>query len=110
MAQLISITEAKQRLTDLARRNRDHGETFVLLRDSEPISALVPFDEYESMIETLDILEQHPTIGSDLAKARAEIAKGNFETLTAGKSRRQAPKRSSSQAATRPRKAVGSDR
>lgn len=93
MAQLISITEAKQRLTDLARRNREQGETFVLLRDSEPVSALVPFDEYESMIETLDILEQHPTIVSDLAKARADIAKGNFVTVKSGKPRRGSPKR-----------------
>lgn len=110
MAQLISITEAKQRLTDLARRNRERGETFVLLRDSEPVSALVPFDEYESMIETLDILEQNPTIVSDLAKARAEIASGNFVTLKAGKSRRRPPKRSHSKAPSRQRRDIGSHR
>lgn len=110
MAQLISITEAKQRLTELARRNRERGETFVLLRDSEPISALVPFDEYESMIETLDILEQHPTIVSDLAKARAEIANGNFVTLKPGKSPRRAPKRSDDKVPIRQRREGGTHR
>ena len=62
MAQLISITEAKQRFLELARRGQELGESFVILKDSEPVSALIPFDEYESILETLDILEDDPDI------------------------------------------------
>ncbi len=44
MSQLITITKAKQCLLDLSRRNKDLGESFVILKDGEPVSALVPFD------------------------------------------------------------------
>jgi PHD/YefM family antitoxin component YafN of YafNO toxin-antitoxin module len=78
MVQLIAISKAKQKLLDLARRNRDMGESFILLKDGEPISALMPFDEYESLLETLDILETEPDILKKIKKTEAEIAKGKF--------------------------------
>ena len=78
MAQLISITEAKQRFLELARRGQELSETFVILKDSEPISALIPFDEYESFLETLDILETEPDILKKLKKSESEIKKGRY--------------------------------
>ena len=76
MAQLISITEAKQKLLSLAKMNRDIGESFILIKDSSPISALIPFEEYESIMETLDILEAEPDVLKKLKKAKAGIEKG----------------------------------
>lgn len=78
MAQIISITQAKQQLLELARRNMELGESFVVVKNSVPVSALIPFEEYESMLETLDILETEPDIIKKLKKARKEIASGKF--------------------------------
>ncbi len=78
MAQLISVSKAKQRLLELARRAHDQGESFILLKDGEPVSAMLPFDEYESLLETLDILEDEPDILSKLKRAEKEIKKGKF--------------------------------
>lgn len=79
MAQLITISKAKQKLLDLARRNQEMGESFIILKDGEPISALMPFDEYESLLETLDILETEPDILKKLKKAQKEIALGQYK-------------------------------
>ena len=76
MAKIISITEAKQKLLELARRNQELGESFVLIKDSSPVSALIPFEEYESLLETLDILEQEPDILKKLKAAEEEIRAG----------------------------------
>jgi PHD/YefM family antitoxin component YafN of YafNO toxin-antitoxin module len=76
MAQMISVSKAKQRLLELARRSHDLGESFILLKDGEPMSALLPFDEYESLLETLDILENEPDILSKLKRAEKEIKRG----------------------------------
>lgn len=76
MAQLIAISKAKQQLLELARRNEKTGESFILLKDGIPVSALLPFDEYESLLETLDILETEPDILSKLRKAEREIKTG----------------------------------
>jgi PHD/YefM family antitoxin component YafN of YafNO toxin-antitoxin module len=78
MAQLISVSKAKQRLLELARRAHDQGESFILLKDGEPVSAMLPFDEYESLLETLDILEDEPDILGKLKRAQKEIKKGKF--------------------------------
>ena len=80
MAKIISITEAKKHLLKLSRRNQEFGETFLIVRDSEPVSALIPFDEYESMVETLHILEDEPDVKRKLVAAEKEIARGKFTT------------------------------
>lgn len=76
MAQLIAISKAKQRLLELARRNEKMGESFIFIKDGVPVSALLPFDEYESLLETLDILEEEPDIVAKLKRAEREIKAG----------------------------------
>jgi hypothetical protein len=78
MAQMIAISKAKQRLLELARRNEELGESFIFIKDGEPISAMLPFDEYESLLETLDILEDDPDILAKLKRTKTEMDKGNF--------------------------------
>ena len=92
MAQLISITQAKQRLLELARRTEEFGESFVLLKDARPISALLPFDEYESLLETLDILETEPDILMKIKKAESEIKKGKYTLWKAAEHSRKTEK------------------
>ncbi|MBI4237849.1 MAG: type II toxin-antitoxin system Phd/YefM family antitoxin [Deltaproteobacteria bacterium] len=76
MAQLLPITKAKQRFLELARRNQELGESFIILKDGEPVSALLPFEEYEALLETLDILATEPGIVRHLKRAEREIAAG----------------------------------
>ncbi len=79
MPQLLSITKAKQQLLELARRTEELGESFIIIKDGSPISALLPFDEYEAILETLDILENEPNILKKLKHAEKEIASGRYE-------------------------------
>ena len=78
MAKIISISDAKQNLLKLARRNQDLGESFIIVKGSEPISALIPFEEYESLLETLDILESEPGITKKLKAIESEIKVGKY--------------------------------
>jgi PHD/YefM family antitoxin component YafN of YafNO toxin-antitoxin module len=87
MAQLLTITKAKQQLLELARRNQELGESFVILKDGEPVSALLPFEEYEALLETLDILETEPDILRKLKQAEKQIASGH-RTVWRGKTLR----------------------
>lgn len=79
MAQLLTISKAKQQLLELARRGQELGESFIILKDGVPVSALLPFEEYESLLETLDILESEPDILKKLKKAERDIAAGNYK-------------------------------
>ncbi len=79
MAKIISISKAKMKLLELAREAEELGESFILVRDSVPVGAFIPFEEYEALLETLDILETEPRILSRLKKTEREMAKGNFK-------------------------------
>jgi len=79
MPQLLPITQAKQQLLELARRTEELGESFIIIKDGHPISALLPFDEYEALLETLDILENEPDILKKIKHAEKEIAAGHYE-------------------------------
>ncbi len=83
MVRFISITEAKNKLPELTRRIQRLGESFVIVKDSEPVSAMIPFEEYESFLETLDILESEPDIVKKLKKAESEIKTGKYEVWKA---------------------------
>ena len=78
MAKIISITEAKKNLLKLSRRGQEHGESFLIIRDLKLVSVLTPFDEYESLLETLNILEEDPDIRKKLVATEKEVAKGEF--------------------------------
>lgn len=79
MAQLVTISKAKEQLLELARRGQELGESFVILKDGVPVSALLPFEEYESLLETLDILESEPDILKKLQEAERKIAGGEYK-------------------------------
>ncbi len=50
----IPITKARETLTKLPKK-LDHKNTAAITRDGEPIMAILPWDLYESIIETLEI-------------------------------------------------------
>lgn len=90
MAQLLTISKAKQQLLELARRGQELGESFIILKDGVPVSALLPFEEYESLLETLDILESEPDILKKLQKSEREIAAGSYKIWSKkGKARKR---------------------
>lgn len=54
---IISISKAKAKLLELARRTQSEGEAYLLVKDGEPISALVPLEDYDALNETSEILQ-----------------------------------------------------
>lgn len=74
---IISISKAKAKLLELTRRTNEDGEAFLLTKDGEPISALVPLDLYESLLETADVLNDKESI-KNLEKALKNEAQGHL--------------------------------
>jgi antitoxin YefM len=55
-AKSVSLYEAKARLSELARRARQHHERIMLTRNGEPEAVLLSVDDLESLEMTLEIL------------------------------------------------------
>ena len=52
----VTLTEAKAHLTQLLREVQELGEQIVITRSGRPAGVLVSVDEYEGLLETLEIL------------------------------------------------------
>jgi antitoxin YefM len=56
MAQTLNISEARERLTQLPEELAEAHEALTITRHGEPVLAVLPWELYEAIIETLEIL------------------------------------------------------
>ena len=56
MAQTLNITEARERLTQLPEELGEAHEALTITRHGEPVLAVLPWELYEAIMETLEIL------------------------------------------------------
>lgn len=52
----VPLSQAKARLTRLLTEVEDLGEEVVITRSGRPVAVLLSVDDYEGMLETLEIL------------------------------------------------------
>ena len=57
----------------------------MIVKASGPVSVLIPFDEYEAILETLDILETEPDILKKLRQAEAQVKGGKYTVWKPGR-------------------------
>jgi prevent-host-death family protein len=74
---IISVTKAKTSLLQLIRSINSEGLAYILTKNGEPMGALVTMEDYESLIETNEIL--HDTkLMANLKEALKDENKKNF--------------------------------
>jgi len=74
---IISLSKAKAKLLEIARTVDDYGESFIFTKDGEPIGAFIPIDEYESYLETSEIMADKKLM-KDLKEALDQEKKGQL--------------------------------
>lgn len=77
--EIIPISEAKDRLTELADRAAREHDHFTLTRNGRPHAVIVSVAEWESLQETLEILAD-PEMRADLVEAAAAEERGDVTT------------------------------
>jgi antitoxin YefM len=74
MIEAISITEARQKLLPLLERIAAGAYRFMVTKHGKPVAVVVSYEDYERMVETLKLKEDHRfnrQVGQGLAEARA---------------------------------------
>lgn len=71
----LSIRELRPRLPSVVRDAAATSARYVVTRRGKPEAVILSIEDYESLMETLDI-EQDPALMKRLRKAEAEIKKG----------------------------------
>lgn len=77
--ELIPISEAKDRLTELADRAAREHDHFTLTRNGRPHAVILSVAEWESVQETLEILADSE-MRADLVEAAAAESRGDETT------------------------------
>lgn len=78
MIKTVPVSEARQTLPDLITRMRKLMDRVIITRKGKPEAVMMAFDEYESWVETLELMSRPETVKG--------IREG-LEDLKAGRSR-----------------------
>ena len=71
----LTTTKAKEQFTSIVRKAHTLGEKFVITHRGEKYGILLDAEEYEGLIETMDILKDSKT-AKLIAKSLEEAKKG----------------------------------
>lgn len=76
----ISITEARKRIFDIAEEIQKPGVYYTFTEKGRPKAVLMSADEFDSLMETLEILGD-PDIMKSIKRAEDEYKRGEYVTL-----------------------------
>ena len=79
MNRTIPLSEAKAKLSELVKDVSETHEIITISKGGVPASVMMSVDEYESLIETLEILSDPETM-KKLKQAEKELKEGKFLT------------------------------
>ncbi|MEJ7744443.1 MAG: type II toxin-antitoxin system Phd/YefM family antitoxin [Nocardioidaceae bacterium] len=68
-----ALTEARDRLSEIVDQVASSSEVFTITKHGKPMAVVLGYDEYESLIETLNILGDAETMDA-LREAHDEVS------------------------------------
>lgn len=71
------LTEARERLSEIIDDVVNRGSQWTITRRGRPVAVVLSHDEYEALIETLNVLSDEPTMAA-VAEADADVAAGRL--------------------------------
>jgi prevent-host-death family protein len=72
------LTETRENLSEILDDVASTGEAYVITRHGRPAAVLLSYDEYESLVETVNVLSDDDTMEA-LAEADEDIAEGRID-------------------------------
>ena len=74
------LTEVRSRLSEIVDEVTSTGSAIEISRHGRPVAVVVGYEEYESLLETLNILADETTMDA-IAEAERDLAAGDLTEL-----------------------------
>ena len=74
------LTDARNRLSEIVDEVTTTGSELTITKHGRPVAVVIGYDDYESLIETLNILSD-PEAMTALAEAENDLTAGNLVEL-----------------------------
>lgn len=75
--QILPVTDVKRDLLSLIKKVQRLNEAIAITRNGRPTAVLLSLDEYEGLLETIEILSDSETLKT-VRKSRKELDAGRF--------------------------------
>ena len=76
----ISITDGRKRLFDIAEEVQIPGRHYTFTEKGKPKTVMISADEYESLVETLEVLRDFPEISKNINETGKDIKSGKHKS------------------------------
>lgn len=80
MGRSLSMTDARNQLTRLPDELAQSHETLTITRHGKPVLAVLPWELFEALLETLEVLGD-PEMMAALRRSQEDIAAGRVKPL-----------------------------
>ena len=80
----LSISEARKRIFEIAEEVQKPNTHFTLTENGRPKAVIISVEEFESLVETIEVLRDFPDLQKDIEEVERDIASGaykNYPTL-----------------------------
>lgn len=75
----LSITEARKKIFDIAEAVQKPGNYYTFTENGRPKAVMMSAEEYESLVETLEIERIFPNLDKDIAEAEEAFRTGEYK-------------------------------
>jgi len=80
MTKSVTLKRLRPELPKIIKEIDSRMMRFVITKNGKPVAMMMSVDDYENLLETLDILSNKKLM-SKIKKAEMEVRKGNVRTL-----------------------------
>ncbi|MCK4462775.1 MAG: type II toxin-antitoxin system Phd/YefM family antitoxin [Candidatus Omnitrophica bacterium] len=80
MIKNISLKELRPNLPKIIKEIDSKMDRFIVTKRGRPVALMISIDDYESLLETLDILSDKKLM-KNIKQAESDIKKGNLKAL-----------------------------
>jgi len=75
----IPISEARSRIFDIAEEVQTPGRYYTLTENGKPKAVLMSAEEFESWMETMEVMRLFPNLAEDIAETDAAVKSGAYK-------------------------------
>jgi len=76
----LSISEARKKIFQIAEEVQKPNTHYTLTENGRPKAVLISAEEFESWIETLEVMEEFPDLAKDIKQLDEDIKSGAYKT------------------------------
>lgn len=77
----VPISEARKRIFEIADEVQQPDAYYILTENGKPKVVILSIEEFESLLETVEVIQEFPNLQKDIAEAQAQYKRGEYTAL-----------------------------